>query len=290
MDRKLALVTGVTSGIGREVALGLVRLDYDLIVIARNEAKVDALRRESRDLRADVQIDYHHADLSLVSSTQAAVAEITAQVDRIDLLYFSAGLVPNQIEHTSEGIEKCFAISYLSRFVITEAMLPALLSSDDKLLIAVASPGMKGPVDFDDVSFEKRPFKTMEVLGQFQHANDVYFTHLAEKHRGDGLRAYVYHPGVVDTPIHQNWKGFVGFVMRYLMRPVMITPERSARSPLQVIGGSYAPDTHMFNHKGRSLPIPEGVQDAVYRERVVSFSRDLTRGASDPGRSHGDRR
>lgn len=280
MSKKRALVTGVTSGIGREVARGLVRLDYDLIVIARNEAKVNELRREATALKSDVQIDYHHADLSLVTSTQAALAEITARVDRIDLLYYSAALVPNNIVLTDEGIERCFAISYLSRFVITETMLPALMKSEDKLLLAIASPGMKAKVDFEDVNFEKRPYKTMDVLGQFQHANDVYFTHLSDKHRDAGLRAYVYHPGVVDTPIHQNWSGFVGFVMRVLMRPMMITAERSAHFPLQVFGGSFEPDTPMFNHKGKSLPIPEGVRDAAYRERVVAFSRELVAEAS----------
>ena len=73
MPKKRALVTGVTSGIGREFALGLVRLGYDLIVIARNEAKVADLRREAVTLRADIELDFHHADLSLVASTQAAV-------------------------------------------------------------------------------------------------------------------------------------------------------------------------------------------------------------------------
>lgn len=281
MDTKRALVTGVTSGIGREVALGLVRQGYDLIVIARNKAKVDALRHEAQALRADVQIDDHLADLSLVAETQAALHAIAAKVERIDLLYFSAGLVPNQITLTPEGIEKCFAISYLTRVVITEAMLPALLQSDDKLLIAVASPGMKATVDFDDVNFQKRPFKTLEVMGQFQHANDVYFTQLVEKHRSDGLRAYVYHPGIVDTPIHQNFTGFVGFMMRYLMWPMKISAERSASVPLQVVDGSLAPDTHFFDQKGKSLPIPDGVRDEAYRERVVAFSHDLVQRAME---------
>lgn len=280
MADKLALVTGVTSGIGREVALGLVGLGYDLIIIARNEAKVEELRRDAVAVRPNAKLDYHFADLSLVASTREALSEITTRIDRIDLLYFSAALVPSQPTITSEGIERCFAISYLSRVVITDAMLPALLKGEDRTLIAIASPGMKAKVDFDDVNFETRPYKTMDVLGQFQHANDVYFTHLAEVHEGDGLRAFVYHPGVVDTPIHQNWSGFVGFVMRVLMRPMMISAKRSAQYPLQLFGGTFTPTTGMFNHKGKSLPVPAGVRDATYRQRVVDFSRDLIRRAS----------
>lgn len=284
MDNKLALVTGVTSGIGREVALGLVRAGYDLIVIARNEGKVEALRGEATALRTDVRLDYHHADLSLVASAQSALAEIESKVDRLDLLYYSAALVPSQLMLTTEGIERCFAISYLSRFVITEAMLPALMKSEDKRLVSIASPGMKAMVDFDDVNFEKRPYKTLDVLGQFQHANDVYFTQLAEQYGDAGLRAYVYHPGVVDTPIHQHWSGFVGFFMRYLMRPMMISAERSAQAPLQVISGSLVPTTSMFNHKGKSLPIPSGAQDEAYRQRVVAFSRELVARATSATR------
>ena len=81
MERKRALMTGVTSGIGREVALGLVRLGYDLVVIARNEAKVADLRNEAEALVADVRVDFHHADLSQVASTKAAVDAVAAEVE-----------------------------------------------------------------------------------------------------------------------------------------------------------------------------------------------------------------
>jgi short-subunit dehydrogenase len=40
-NKKLALVTGGTSGIGREVVLGLAGQGYDLIIIARSESKME---------------------------------------------------------------------------------------------------------------------------------------------------------------------------------------------------------------------------------------------------------
>ena len=280
MSRKVAVVTGATSGIGRAVALGLVEQGYELVAIARNESKVDALRRDARARRQGAIIEYHYADLSLVSSTQTALAAIVEQHERIDLLLFSAALVPSQRVVTDERIEKCFAISYLSRVVVTEALLPALMRSDDKLLIDIASPGMKAKVDFEDVNFERRTYGTMAVLGQFQHANDVYFTDLHETHKAAGLRAYVYHPGVVDTPIHDNWPTMIGFFMRYLMWPMKITPERSAKFPLELASGTFGCTTHMFNHKGQSLTTPEEARDGEYRRRVVALSREMIASAT----------
>ena len=283
MGSRLAVATGVTSGIGHQVALGLVRQGYDLVVIARNPSKVDALRLEAQAIRSDANVEAHIADLSLVGSTQAAVSAIRERVDRIDLLFLSAGRVPNSLELTSEGIESTFAISYLSRVVITEGLLPALMRSEDKLLVVVASPGMNGNVDVDDINFQKRGYSTMKVLGQFQHANDVYFTQLDADHAQAGLRTFVYEPGVVDTPIHDNWPTPLRLMMRYAMWPWTISAERSASIPLEVVAGTLEPTSHLFNSRRRSLDTPRTVRNADYRQRVVAFSRELISGAAPQG-------
>ena len=64
-----------------------------------------------------------------------------------------------------------------------------------------------------------------------------------------GLRAFVYHPGIVDTPIHDNWPLPFRLLLRYFMWPWTITAERSASVPLEVVDGQLAPTSHLFDSK-----------------------------------------
>jgi NAD(P)-dependent dehydrogenase (short-subunit alcohol dehydrogenase family) len=180
---------------------------------------------------------------------------------------------------TDEGIEESFAVTFLSRFIITEKLLPEVMKSTEKLIIAIASPGqgpgVKAKINFDDINFEKGKFSTMKTVGQFQHANEVYFTHILEKNRDEGLRCYLYNPGVVDTGIHKNWPFIMRLLMTTIMRPMMISPKQSAEIPLNLISGIFKPDSSMFNFKSRTIQPSTAVTNTEYGKRFTDFCQQM---------------
>ena len=107
-----ALVTGATAGIGREFALQLAARGDDLVLVARDVDRLEALAAELRATRG-VEVEVLTADLSDREAT-ARVAERLAEVDRpVDLLVNNAGF----------GMKKSFLAAELAE---EEAMFDVL--------------------------------------------------------------------------------------------------------------------------------------------------------------------
>lgn len=52
----IALVTGASSGIGRDIAKELAKKGYDIIAVARNKEALENLKKEIDNVKVDIQI------------------------------------------------------------------------------------------------------------------------------------------------------------------------------------------------------------------------------------------
>ena len=237
--QKVAVLTGVTSGIGKEVALGLVKLKYKLYVVARNEEKFERLKQKALTIDKTATMHFYQADLSLVKSTTATLTKIKNDVKSIDLIYQSAGLIPGKIELTQEGIEKTFAVSYLTRYLILKELLPLVAKSNEKFIVNMAGAGQSGKIYFEDINFQKSKFSPIKVVKQFQQANDAMILSIQNKHESDGLKVYCLRPGLVDTGIHKGWPKLLRFfITKVFGFFFMVSAEKASKVPLGLIDGT----------------------------------------------------
>lgn len=89
--RKIVLITGATSGIGRASAVILAKNGYDIIATGRREHRLDQLKKElSLEWEADVlNLAF---DIRKLDEVKAAVDKITGKWKNIDVLINNAGL------------------------------------------------------------------------------------------------------------------------------------------------------------------------------------------------------
>ena len=86
----IALVTGASSGIGRDMARYLNSLGYDLIITARNKASLEDLKQELES-KGNHIVEVIPRDLSKVEDCISLYEEVKQKYDNIDILINNAG-------------------------------------------------------------------------------------------------------------------------------------------------------------------------------------------------------
>ena len=110
---KIAVVTGATSGIGKETVKGLLAAQYQVIMVCRNEEKTKAVHQELLNQYPGSSLQYVLADLSDMSQIINVAEQITDLVDKIDLLINNAGVMLSEKQTTVDGFEQTIAVNYL---------------------------------------------------------------------------------------------------------------------------------------------------------------------------------
>ncbi|KAF3051220.1 hypothetical protein E8E11_006638 [Didymella keratinophila] len=201
---KVVLTTGVTQGgLGATFVETIAQYQPRLLILAgRSQQKVSATEQKIRSnpKSADVATRFLSLDLSSQTSVRAAADTVLswADVEHIDVLVNSAGIMAGPFKTTQEDIENQFGSNHIGHFLLTNLLLPKILAAPRPRVVSVASDGHRfGGVRFEDVNFQDgKVYEQWEAYGQSKTANILFARSLAEKLGGRGLKAYSLHPGV----------------------------------------------------------------------------------------------
>ena len=191
--QQVALVTGSTSGLGRELALRLGARGHHVIVHGRN-AERGAEVVEAINDAGPGSARFYRADFASLEAVRGFAETLLADYGRIDILINNAGFgsAPDERLLTEDGHEYRFQVNYLSPFLLTHLLLPRIRESAPARIVNVSS-GAQTPIDFDDVMIE-RNFSGRRAYAQSKLAQ-VMFTHdLAEQLDGSGIVVGSLHP------------------------------------------------------------------------------------------------
>jgi NAD(P)-dependent dehydrogenase (short-subunit alcohol dehydrogenase family) len=195
--RPVALVTGSTDGLGRELALRIGLSGYHVIVHGRNEERGRAVVEEieSRDGSASLIL----ADLGSMAQVRELSAAVLRDYDRLDLLVNNAGIGRGTDgatrQESEDGHELRFAVNYLSHFYLTRTLLPLLRESAPARIVSITSTAQQA-IDFDDVMLERAAYQGTRAYAQSKLAQIVMTVDLAEELEGTGVTANAVHPAV----------------------------------------------------------------------------------------------
>jgi NAD(P)-dependent dehydrogenase (short-subunit alcohol dehydrogenase family) len=87
LEGKTALVTGASSGLGKEMAIGLAMAGAELMLVARKKDPLEQLACELKDF----PVAYHQADVSDSEQVQVMIRETIKRFDKIDILVNNVG-------------------------------------------------------------------------------------------------------------------------------------------------------------------------------------------------------
>lgn len=232
MSGRVAVVTGATSGIGQEVALGLARRGATTVVIGRGEERSATVAREIARVSGNAQIEsLGVSDLALRSEMQRVSDECLQRFPRIDVLVNNAGALFRRREVTSDGLERTFALNVLAPFVLTSRLAERIGSSGRGRIVEVASSAHRGHrVDLDDLQ-QQRNFSGYRTYGISKLELILLTREFARRLKGRGVTVNAAHPGFVRSGFGQNNGGGTALAIRVLARLFGITSASGADTP-----------------------------------------------------------
>ena len=139
MKGKVVLITGATSGIGRETALGLARKAATLVLIGRSREKLDRTLREITSRTGNHDMDSLLCDLTSMESVRELAADFMAKYRRLDVLINNAGGIVNKRRTTVDGYEYTLALDHLSHFLMANLLMDIIKASAPSRIVNVSS-------------------------------------------------------------------------------------------------------------------------------------------------------
>ncbi len=202
LSGKVYVITGASSGLGRESARALAAAGAHVILAGRNR---EALSETARWIGAGVpgaRTSAVHLDLTALGSVRAAASAIRYITPVIHVLMNNAGVMFTPFGRTHDGFEMQIGTNHFGHFELTRLLVPQLVAAGDARIVNLSSRGhVMGDVDFDDPNWERREYDKFAAYGASKTANILHAIEADRRLRDLGIRAYAVHPGTVATSL-----------------------------------------------------------------------------------------
>ncbi|MFB6070280.1 MAG: SDR family NAD(P)-dependent oxidoreductase [Halanaeroarchaeum sp.] len=277
----VVLVTGATSGVGRETALSLGRLGATVIAHGRSPEKFVALEDELDGTEATgyetVQGDF--LDLDAVRDLAAHVEDA---YDGLDVLVNNAAAYFADGGLSPDGVERTVVVNHLAPFVLTTRLASVLESNGGRVVTTSSDVHRRGDFDFDALE-SISGYDGFAAYRRSKFANVLFTKSLAR--RLEAATATCFHPGFVPgSGLYRNGslpvRAFMGALDalpstvtgRFVSEPAdgAATAVYLAASPsVEDETGTYYDDLE------RADPAPETTEESLQR-RLWEWSARIT--------------
>jgi len=231
MRGKTVVITGGTSGIGREAARQLAAQGASLVLVGRTAARCAASVAWLKERVPAAEVSTRVADLLRLAEMRRLAADLAASLPRIDVLVNNAGAIFDRHEQTSDGLERTFALNHMAYFVVTNLLLEKLKAAPPARIVSVASRAHTGAtLDFADLAGRDPSAKGWLAYSRSKLCNILFTAELARRIDGSGITANCLHPGFVASRLGEEMGLLHRVGLRIAKRFAAISPEEGART------------------------------------------------------------
>jgi len=222
------MVTGASSGIGKEIALGLAKLGATVVLVCRDAGRGQAALEEIQSASGNSSLDLLLADLSSQTQIHKLVEEFKHKYRVLHVLVNNAGVITQRRCLSEDGIEMMFAVNYLACFMLSNLLLDALKEGAPSRIVNITSSVHRAVrLDFTNLQGEKLFNKDL-IYAQTKLAAIIFTYELARRLENTGVTVTCACPGATATRVWERSSRF----MDTLFKTFMKEPAEGARIPL----------------------------------------------------------
>ena len=204
MNGKVCVISGATSGVGLETVKALAAGGANIVIVARNINKAQAIQKEI-EKKYSIIIDYFIADFADLHQVRTVAKAILDKYAKIDVLINSVGIHSTKRVLNKDGLEMVFCVNHLAPFLFTTLLIDRMIESAPARIIQVNSEGHRfNGLKLDDLNWERRIYTGLRGYGASKTAQLYTVWELAEKLKGTKVTINAVHPGGVKTNIGNN--------------------------------------------------------------------------------------
>lgn len=191
---KTGLVTGATAGIGRSFAEHLARDGYDLVLIARDKARLETTREELQK-RYSINVELIPADLSTTEGVARVAARFEDDERPVDFLVNNAGFGSKSsfVEMTADDHDEMIRVNVNALVILTRAAMSGMLKRNSGDIINLGSVAAYVP-----------GFRSSSTYAATKAFVVAFTEGLMPTTAGSKVHASVLCPGFVKTEFHKR--------------------------------------------------------------------------------------
>ena len=266
MSDKIIIITGSSSGIGKESALDLLNHNAKVIFACRSEERtMKIINSLPENIRKNAI--FMKLDVSNLTSIYNFVQEIKNKFQKIDILMNNAGCMPLKFDWTEDEYDSNFVTNYIGPFLLSALFLPILnKESEDSKIINISSamhlwPKIeKGEIkNYANKEYMKNFYNDSKTKGVYNTLyNNTklfviymtnYFALFCEK-KNLNIKNVCLHPGLVQTEFFEKGANVnplvkvMKFILQILINFITKNPVEGAQTQLHL---SYAKNSELIN-------------------------------------------
>jgi retinol dehydrogenase 12 len=207
MKGMICVVTGATSGIGRETARLLAARGARVIGIGRDAVRCS---QTARDLAVETGglVEFETADLASQADIRALAARCAARLPRIDVLVNNAGTFTFSRRESPDGVELQMAVNWLAPYMLTGLLFPLLAAAKEARVVTLSSGShFTGRIRWKDVQI-RHGYHGLKAYDATKLATLLFSYELARRAgTGSTISTYAVDPGLVKTDIGLKGNG-----------------------------------------------------------------------------------
>ncbi|MGD9598506.1 MAG: SDR family NAD(P)-dependent oxidoreductase [Steroidobacteraceae bacterium] len=277
LDGRVALVTGVTSGLGAETLRVLTMRGAHVLGTGRTLDKAAAACAAAGNRATPLALE-----LTDFGSVVACAEAVRRQGAAIDMLVCNAGIMALPKLEQVDGLEKHFVTNHLGHFLLVNRLLDRVVAAAGGRVVVLSSRGYlwapPGGIEFDNLSGERGEYDANRAYGQSKLANGLFSLELARRLAGTNATSNSVHPGIIRTRLGRHFPGWkkslgklIGWTFMKSIPAGAATQCYVATSPrLAGVSGRYFANCNP--------EVPGGhMEDVALAAKLWSVSEELTR-------------